>query len=383
MGCFIIDNILSVEDYQYLDDIGSHTEYKIKYIKEYVRKWLNVAVNKANKIEFIDAMCNAGIYKNLEFSTSLEVIQIFNLYALKYKNIEFCIYLNDNNAKRIEIYEKIIQKNNYKKCRNVKIYFDNLDVVNYLNKKKGEYSGYNNAMTLLYVDPYNFGIPNLISTITSFVSNVYCELIYNFFSSDIDRNANNSFSKSHKQNIISEIKGFIEYYDPSQMNYLYVLKELQDSIKKTSNIKYSFAYQFRTNKNLPLYYIVYFTPNIRGIELLKDTIWDVFEGDDNYYYKTRKIDHQQQNLFGNTIKDENIFRHAEKAIKQLIEKNKYDDFSFEYLKTIVLEKTILKDGQIINYIIKPLIKNNKILKNNLVSSRNYKDDTYKWCEQYE
>ena len=101
------------------------------------------------------------------------------------------------------------------------------------------------------------------------------------------------------------------------------------------------------------------------------------------YYKTRKIDHLQQNLFGNTIKDENIFRHAEKAIKQLIEKNKYDDFSFEYLKTIVLKKTILKEGQIINYIIKPLINNNKILKNNLVSSRNYKDDTYKWCEQYE
>lgn len=46
-------------------------------------------------------------------------------------------------------------------------------------------------MTLLYADPYNFGIQNLLFTITKFVDEVYCELHFNFFTSDIKRNCLN------------------------------------------------------------------------------------------------------------------------------------------------------------------------------------------------
>ena len=56
---------ISKENEKYLDDAKLHTQYKIKYIKDYVRRWLNVAVNYKQKIiVFIDSMCNAGIYKN-------------------------------------------------------------------------------------------------------------------------------------------------------------------------------------------------------------------------------------------------------------------------------------------------------------------------------
>lgn len=380
MSNLIIEGILDLDEIKYLQEIKDHTKYKIKYIKEYVKKWLNVAINKTNKVEFIDAMCNAGVYAHSICTTSLEVIQIFNYYALNNRNINFYVYLNDLDTKKINIYKKIIHFNKEKICRNLKICFSNDDVIDYLNKKKQSYKNYNEAMTLLYVDPYNFGINNLIKTITSFVDNVYCELIFNFFSSDINRNSINETAKEKKESIRNEIKGFIPFYNPDEMDAITVLDLLQQEIKKTKNIKYSFAYQFRNSKNVPLYYIVYFTPNVRGIELLKDTIWDVFEGDDNYYSKNRKQDHRFQNLFGETLIDYNIQRHVFIAIELLEKSCRYNMFTYSDVNTIILEKTILNKSHIIKNILKPLIKKGIIEKMNIVNKNNYTEDSYRWCD---
>lgn len=74
--------IIAKENEKYLDEAKLHTQYKIKYIKDYVRRWLNVAVNyRQRNIVFIDSMCNAGIYKNGIKGTCIEVIELFIEYA--------------------------------------------------------------------------------------------------------------------------------------------------------------------------------------------------------------------------------------------------------------------------------------------------------------
>lgn len=95
-----INQIINSYQKKELDEIKVHTTYKIKYITEYVRNWLNVAINYTNKIEFIDAMCNAGIYKKGESSTSLNVILLFKNCAINHKNKTFKVILNDYNQKK-------------------------------------------------------------------------------------------------------------------------------------------------------------------------------------------------------------------------------------------------------------------------------------------
>lgn len=53
-------------DVQSLQAKKPQTEYKIQYIREYVLYWLKVSVNRDNieNINFIDCMCNAGIYQD-------------------------------------------------------------------------------------------------------------------------------------------------------------------------------------------------------------------------------------------------------------------------------------------------------------------------------
>lgn len=53
-------------------------------------------------------MCNAGVYKDGDFCTALEVIKVFNELAgnPKYQAKQFVVYLNDIDAGRIENFKR-------------------------------------------------------------------------------------------------------------------------------------------------------------------------------------------------------------------------------------------------------------------------------------
>lgn len=183
-----------------LDEAKLHTQYKIKYIKDYVRRWLNVAVNSRQRnIVFIDSMCNAGIYKNGVKGTCIEVIELFIEYAKENQAKQFYVFLNDYDQDKIMVLKKLIS--NYNTPNNLRINITDKDVVKYLTLliEKNIFS--NSCFTLLYTDPYNFGIPNLLTTIKTFIDKFYCELLFNYFSSDVTRNKNNTSAKNKMSKI--------------------------------------------------------------------------------------------------------------------------------------------------------------------------------------
>lgn len=98
---------------KFLDEAKLHTQYKIKYIKDYVRRWLNVAVNYRQKnIVFIDSMCNAGIYKNGIKGTCIEVIELFIEYAKENQAKQFYVFLNDYDKDKIRVLNELISNYN-------------------------------------------------------------------------------------------------------------------------------------------------------------------------------------------------------------------------------------------------------------------------------
>lgn len=92
---------------RYLDSVYPHTKYKIKYIKAYVQKWLEVAINRkgTQSVNFIDCMCNAGIYSNNIWGTSTEVLLPFTKVAPSFPHIQFNLFVNDIHELREYHYE--------------------------------------------------------------------------------------------------------------------------------------------------------------------------------------------------------------------------------------------------------------------------------------
>ena len=69
-------------------------------------------------------MCNAGIYKDGDLCTSMEVLSLFIQNAVQYPNYNYNLFLNDYDEKRIETTKIIANKIlDGKILKNVHIYY--------------------------------------------------------------------------------------------------------------------------------------------------------------------------------------------------------------------------------------------------------------------
>lgn len=356
-----------------LDEKGEQTTYKIKYVTRYVRQWALIEVNRKEiqQINFIDCMCNAGVYKDGDACTALEVIGIFNELAKQFPSKRFVVYLNDINSKRIDNFNKIYQKHIVpQKSLNLLVYLKDKDVNDYLDmiiassqNKQGLFAY--GKCNLIYVDPYNFGTVQ-ISKLHNILEKNYCELLFNLFTSDYVRNIAKDTGRI--QNCLGGFKPATkdEFID-------YVVNAL-----RVGPIQYTFAYSFHTMKNVELYQILYATPNIRGLEVLKDSLWDVFDGVEfhrNHAPKTSDI--EQISMFDiEDPKERRLREYAQEAKRIICESFKGKMVAYTVIEQKILEETMLKDSQIIEPVLNPLISEGKIKKCNNVRKSNFKKDSY-------
>ena len=175
-----------------LDDKKEQTTYKIKYVSQYVENWLYVVTNidQVKNINFIDCMCNAGVYSDGETGTSIKVLEYFNEFAPQHPDKDFYLILNDINADRIKIILDVINNVGIGSS-NIHIVTNNADVNDFLLNdaffKKYFNCFPNRSSNVVFVDPYNFCTVK-ISSLEHFLSRTYCELIFNVFTNDYVRN---------------------------------------------------------------------------------------------------------------------------------------------------------------------------------------------------
>lgn len=349
-----------------LTDKKQQTDYKIKYVSEYVNQWAIISSERdeISDITFIDCMCNAGVYKDGDLCTAMEVLLIFNNLAATHPAKTYNLYLNDYDKGKIETLNKVIVDLGINKP-NIKINITNSDVNDYLVwlKDNRHIFGYSKSV-ILYVDPYDFGTVH-IPKVHDVLQSHYCELIFNFFISDYVRNWG-----QNKERLSKCLGGA----DVSTKEELIKYMETQF---KTGRIKHSFSYQFKTQTNVELYQIMFFTPSKKGLEVLKDTLWKVFGG--KFYHKNKKeFEVSQLSLF--TEDDEKTWLlnlHTEVA-KELLLAHNNETMLYSEIEVLLIEKSMLTESQILSNVLKPLIEEGKVTKMNLTATkRNYKGDSYK------
>lgn len=363
-------NDFVIKNSVHLDEKKQQTTYKIEYIVKYVEKWLLVQCNvpENKNINFIDSMCNAGIYRDGDKGTAIKVLELFNVFALQYPDKTFNLLLNDISADRLKIINAVINDFIGIEAGNIHILYYNQDVNDFISNTATFNTIFNcypnRAANLVFVDPYNFCTVKL-SALQNFLSNKYCELLYNVFTSDFVRNQDKTKMQQYcqEENIVARNK-----------------QEMVDIIKsrlRTGYIKHVFSYEFKTVTNNEIYQIMFFTPNIRGLEKLKEALWETFNGKE-FYKNEKEQDVIQMSIF--TEEDDKawmITQHSDVAKTLLVYQHKGETLTYQQIEAFLLENTLLNGNQIINNVIKPLIDNKQINKLGCVKNRsNYKKDKY-------
>lgn len=356
-------------------DITNITKNKIKYISDYVNNWIYsvIGFDNCKNVNFIDCMCNAGIYKDCTLSTSMEVLRIFVYHSVKNPQKEFNLFLNDINVDRIHVIKELIKIIAPDIPNNLNIIIDNIDVNSYL-ESMSKYDDIlkNKSCTILFVDPYNFGTVK-IKLLHKYLETYYSELIFNYFSSDYLRNIKNEFAVPKIDNMVSSMEGVPGYSKNMNENELLHLIQIY---LKTTRIKRIFSYQFRTKTNVPLYSIVYSTPSEKGLEKIKESYWRIFDGEP--FYKNNNgndlTNTTQLKLFDDT--EMNLSMYMNEAKEKLLEKFDNYTLSYDNITNYLLENTMLKKGHILSGVIKPLIAEGKIIKKNNNGIKNFLNDEF-------
>lgn len=353
-----------------LDVKKEQTKYKTKYVSTYVQNWLYVMVkeNRFTNINFIDCMCNAGVYEDGDPCTSILVLDLFIINARKYPQKIFNLYFNDISHQRIESTQKVIKYlyPNLNNLLNLNIDYKIMDVNDYL-KNQSYNSSFKNNATILYVDPYDFGtvqIPNIVN----FLKYNYSEVLFNVITSDFVRNG-----------IDDRIRKCIDCSNITNKDEL--IMEISKQLK-VSKVNYSFSYQFKNQNKSEIYQIFYATPHIEGLIKLKDALWEVFKGKKFHRNQPETI-YVQECLFDEED-DKEYFEsiYSSEAKKLLLKTYCSKTVSYNDIEMLLLEKTMLRKGQILDKVIHPLIaekkiyKLNSVIKNGKVIKNNYTEDKY-------
>ena len=356
-------------DSKSLDDKKQQTEYKIKYVVEYVKQWLIISSERENikDINFIDCMCNAGIYCDGDLGTSLEVLRLFQESARIHPNKNYNLFINDHDTRRIKIIELLINHFNEDiDARNLNIYISSCDVNVYLKQydKFNKYLGY--ASTILFIDPYDLGTV-VIENITQFLNRYYCELFFNFFSSDYVRNKLDSRICACIGNAKVENKDDLINYI-SQSFY-------------TGKIKHVFSYRFNTLTNTEIYQIIFASPSDKGFDVLKQALWKVFNG--KFKHRNFKNDENQICIF--TEEDDAkalLNMYANEAMEMLKKEFLHTTVPYSEIEKFLTTKTMLVNSKMLKSVIKPLIKDGYIRKCGNVDRQNsFKQDSYTFIKE--
>lgn len=351
-------------DKDILESKKEQTTKKNEYVKRYVENWLYVMTSRAEtkSVTFIDAMSNAGIYLDGQLGTSAEVFKLFTRFAKKHSAINFRIYINDYDAKRVRACIKVFKYIEPKWCSNITVVWANLDVNAFLDEAASTNKipkGHGNAI-VLFVDPYNARTVHL-AKLKEFIESRYCEVLFNWFSSDYRRNKGDAA-------ILDCFDGlsFPEGVDATDI----VCESL-----RTGNIKYVFSYAFRIATNAELYQIVFATPHPAGLKKLKAALWDTFHGE-QFHKNSFASRNGQQSLFSpEDFEVMNEDRWSEEARNLLVEKFAgQQGVTYEAIEVYLLERSMLEDGQIISSVLRPLEKEGLIAKSKL--GRAYKEMNY-------
>ena len=326
-------------------------------------------VDEVKNINFIDCMCNAGIYTDGGKGTAIKVLELFNEFALLHTDKTFNLILNDVSSERLRIITTIINDFVGVKAKNINIITRNMDVNDFLEDERFFYKYFNcypkRSSNLVFVDPYNFCTVK-ISILEKFLSKAYCELIFNIFTSDFVRNQDKG-----------KMKKFCAEENISCTSKEDMVRQIASKLK-VGHIKYSFSYEFKTLKNMELYQIMFFTPNIRGLEKLKEALWDTFKGKEFHRNETQQAFTQMSFFTEDDEKDWRLASHSAIA-KDLLLNHLSNDEEIEYvaIESFIIENTMLNGNQILEHVLKPLIENGKVKKLGYVErSSNYKNDKY-------
>lgn len=286
-------------------DSTDHTNAKLAILKGYLDAWFPILAQTRQKIVYIDGFAGPGTYAGGEEGSPVVALKAAREHSLRDKFNEVVFWFIEQNKKRYENLGKVLQEKfpDMKDGINGQFQYHVVhgefaqSVENALDKIESQNQSL--APTFAFIDP--FGFSNMpMRTVKRVLSNPHCEVMVTFMDGFIKR-----FHDDARSDSLDEIYGTSEWKKVAESgpspDITYV--DLYKKQLEGAGARYVRTFEMKNSMGLSIYHLVYATKNIKGMEVMKRSMWKVSKTGE-YAYSDRTDPRQQVLIDG---KDESVW----------------------------------------------------------------------------
>ncbi|MEU8401749.1 three-Cys-motif partner protein TcmP [Nonomuraea sp. NPDC048892] len=274
-------------------DLEPHTRAKHEILRGYLNGWFPVMSRYNNRIFFFDGFAGPGRYKNGEAGSPIIALTTLLDHAhFSRMKCDFLFMFCEHDSKRFTSLEVEVKK--LKEARapwpsNVKVQLVNKefeasasDIITEMQRLKKQL-----VPTFAFVDP--FGVSGLpITVIKDLLASPRCELFVNYMVDSVNRFAGAGNIDHHLKDLFGteRYKEAAALQGQPRQQFLHNLYEEQ--LKSVCEFSFVQSFAMINTYGHIGYYLFYGTRDIKGLELMKDSMWKIDPGGD-YRFSDRLV----------------------------------------------------------------------------------------------
>lgn len=257
--------------------IEAHTKAKHEILRRYLGAWFPILSSGSGKIIYLDGFAGPGIYDGGEDGSPVIALQTAVDHVLRAHLTEIVFFFIEKDKNRAKMLGEVLKKRFPSLPKNIKYMVEGdaefaptfEHVLNELEKQ-----GSRIAPTFAFLDPFGFSdLPmNLIGRLLKCNK---CEVFITFMAGFIRR-----FLDERRESALNELFGTEEWKkcrditdSEEKLKCLVGLYEKQ--LKNLGGAKYVRSFGMIGEQNQIVYYLIYATKSLKGLEVMKDAMLKV------------------------------------------------------------------------------------------------------------
>ncbi|MEM3565188.1 MAG: three-Cys-motif partner protein TcmP [Candidatus Jordarchaeaceae archaeon] len=256
--------------------IEPHTRAKHEILQNYLKAWFPILSTIEERIIYLDGFAGPGIYTGGEFGSPVIALQTAVNHNLRERFREIIFIFIEKDTRRAEILEQVLKKQFPNLPENIKYEILGAEFASTIEKALDEIEkqGARLAPTFAFLDPFGFtGFPmNLVGRMMNYDK---CEVLITFMAGFMRR-----FLDEYREPALNalfateEWKKARDIKDPNQrLRFLLDLYERQ--LRNVGGARYVRSFGMIGANNQVIYYLVYGTKHLRGLEVMKEAMFKV------------------------------------------------------------------------------------------------------------
>lgn len=256
--------------------IEPHTVAKHEILRNYLKAWFPILSRWSGRIIYLDGFAGPGVYTGGEDGSPLIALQTALEHKLRHRFKEIVFLFIEKESERAVMLEAVLKERFSNLPRNMKYHVIGSEFAPTLEKalQDIEQDGAKLAPTFAFLDPFGFsGLPmKLIGRMMDYDK---CEVMITFMVGFVRR-----FTDELRERVLNELYATEEWKkvrdisDPERRER-FLLNLYEKQLREVGGARYVRSFGMIGVHNQPIYYLVYGTKHLRGLEVMKEAMWSV------------------------------------------------------------------------------------------------------------